>query len=75
MASDEVTTVRVVAPDTPSAVGGASYPSNTAISVTATPNTTLLMTPFRMSLRTSTAACICDQKAPSSTPISTTPTR
>src|SRR5262249_16279278 len=50
MASDEVTTVRVVAPDTPSAVGGASYPSNTAIQVTATPNTRLLITPLRMSL-------------------------
>ena len=39
------------------------------------PNTTLLMTPFRMSLRKSTAACICDQNAPASTPISCTPTR
>ena len=46
-----------------------------AIQVTATPNTTLLMTPFMMSLRRSTAACICDQNAPASTPMSCTPTR
>ena len=37
------------------------------------PNTTLLMTPFMMSKRKSTADCICDQKAPSSTPMKATP--
>src|SRR5665811_1192264 len=71
IASDEVTTVRVVAPETPSAVGGASKPSNSAITVTTVPNTMLLMTPFMMSSRKSTAACICDQNEPSSTPICT----
>jgi hypothetical protein len=43
MASADVTTVRVIARDTPSAVGTASKPSNTAISDTATPKTALLM--------------------------------
>jgi len=68
-----VTTVRVVAPETPSAVGGASYPSKVAITVTAMPNTIDFTRPFKTSYRKSTAACICDQKAPLSTPISTTP--
>jgi len=72
MASEEVTTVRVVAPATPSAVGGASYPSNNAMAVIATPNTTLLITPFTISCRKSTALCICDQNAPASTPMTTT---
>ena len=35
MVSAELTTVRVVAPDTPSAVGGASNPSNVAITQSA----------------------------------------
>ena len=64
MASAELTTVRVVAPDTPSAVGGASKPSNVAITVTAMPNTKLLITPLNTSSRTSTAACIWDQNWP-----------
>ena len=32
------------------------------------------MTPLPMAEKTSTAACICDQKAPPSVPISPTPT-
>ena len=44
------------------------------MTVTAIPNTKLFTTPFKTSYRKSTAACICDQKAPLSTPISTTPT-
>ena len=75
MVSAELTTVRVVAPETPSAVGGASKPSKVAMTVTAIPNTKLFTTPFITSYRKSTAACICDQKAPLSTPTITTPTR
>ena len=41
----------------------------------ATANTTLLITPFRMSCRQSTAAVICPQYAPLSMPIRRTPTR
>jgi len=49
MVSAELTTVRVVAPETPSAVGGASKPSKVAITHTAIPNTMLLITPFKTS--------------------------
>src|SRR5262249_24844832 len=75
IASELSTTVRVVALDTPSAVGLASKPSNAAIKLTATPKTTLLMIPLRMSKRKSTAAFMLPQKAPTSMSISLTPTR
>src|SRR5262249_27350838 len=74
MASEEMTTVRVVALATPSAVGFASKPSNTAISDTAAPNTKLLMMPLVTSGQKSTPACIWPQNAPASMPISRTPT-
>ena len=72
---EEITTVRVVAPDTPSAVGAAWYPSKTEIRPTATPKTMALKRPLSTSWRKSTLACICDQKAPESMPISSTPIR
>src|SRR5690606_17852818 len=67
-------TVRVVARETPSGVARAVQPACSATSVTAMPNTTLLMKPFRTSLMTSTPSCICDQNAPGSMPMSSTPT-
>ena len=66
---------RVVARLTPSAVGGASNPSNTAIMVQTTQKNRLLITPLTMSALKSTLACICDQNAPSSTPINGTATK
>src|SRR5260363_448227 len=74
-ASDENTTVRVVARATPSGVGFASYPWNKAIKATVKPNAILLTTPLPISRHTSTPPCICDQNAPASTPINRTPTR
>ena len=74
MASEEITTVRVVACGDPFGGGLGFVALEQGDKVQATPNTTLLMMPLPTSSQTSTAACICDQNAPGSMPIISTPT-